>query len=114
MTIAAGIDVGTGAVKAAIAGKPVPAYLGYPIITSEVFEKDTTAAALSGDVILGFGNLAMAASFGDRRGVTVDVDTSVHFETDEIAVKGTERYDINVHDVGDATAIGPFAVLKGA
>jgi hypothetical protein len=34
------------------------------------------------------------------------------YETDQIAVRGKERFDINVHDLGDDTDAGPIVALK--
>jgi HK97 family phage major capsid protein len=53
-----------------------------------------------------YGNLAQAATFGDRRGITVKMTDSndTDFESDLNAIKATERFDINVHDVGNQSA----------
>jgi HK97 family phage major capsid protein len=50
--------------------------------------------------------VAKGAMFGDRRGVTVDMTDSNDddFENNLISIRGTERFDINVHDVGNASA----------
>lgn len=69
-----------------------------------------------------YGNLSQAAMFGDRRGVTVKMTDSndTDFEEDLMAIKGTERFDINVHDVGNAHATaaqrkaGPVVALQMA
>jgi hypothetical protein len=42
------------------------------------------------------------ALFGDER----------YFDTDQIGLMGTERFDINVHDVGTTSVIGPMTALK--
>lgn len=89
-----------------------PRFLGYPIRVSPVFPDDPTAD-LSAKVMLGFGNLAMAASMGDRRGIRIALSTDKYFSEDQIAVKCTERFDINVHDLGSTTVKSPFAVLVG-
>ena len=53
-----------------------------------------------------FGNLRAAASLGDRRMTTIQMSEHAlnAFEQDEIVIRGTERFDIVVHDVGDAIA----------
>jgi HK97 family phage major capsid protein len=50
------------------------------------------------------GDLAQAAMLGDRREVTIAASDQHRFSTDELALRGTERYDINVHDVGNYNA----------
>lgn len=87
--------------------------MGYPWVPVEVM---VTADANSQVIIL-FGNLAQAATLGDRREVQIAYTTegtvgSVStFDTDQIGIKGTERFDINVHDVGTASAAGPVVGL---
>ena len=89
-----------------------PRFLGYPIEVSPVFP-DSATTDYTGKVMLGFGNLAMAASMGDRRGVRVALSQDKYFSEDQIAVKCTERFDINVHDLGSTTVKSPFCVLVG-
>ena len=60
-----------------------------------------------------FGDIAMAATFGDRRGMTVARSTEYKFAEDQIAIKATERFDINIHDIGDTTNAGPVVALMG-
>lgn len=89
-------------------------FLGYPVELSEVMP--TTQA--NSQVCCLFGNLAQASSMGDRRQTTLSFSDSATvgsqnvFERDEIAVKGTERMDINVHDVGNSTTAGPIVGLQ--
>jgi HK97 family phage major capsid protein len=93
-----------------------PAFLGYPVERTEVMP---TADANSQIACL-FGNLMQATSFGDRRQVTVDLAKSAVIEgvdvftTDELAIRGTQRFDINVHDVGTSTVAGPMVGLMSA
>jgi HK97 family phage major capsid protein len=97
-----------------LAAAPEPRYLGYPIRVSAVLEDGTSSSGdLTGLWMLGFGNLSMAAAFGDRRGITVKLSDEYKFAEDQIAIKGTERFDINVHSMGTATAAGPFVSLVG-
>jgi HK97 family phage major capsid protein len=89
-----------------------PQFMGYPVYTTDVMA-DTPATNYNGAVIMAFGNLSMAATLGLRRGISLAVDNSVYFTTDEIAIKGTMRHDINVHDLGSTTVKSPFCVLVG-
>lgn len=84
----------------------VPRLLGYPVTFAQVMPKteaNSQVCALLGDVNL-------AADFGDRRQMAISfstdatVDSVSVFETNQVAIRGTERFDINVHDVGNATA----------
>jgi len=95
-----------------ISGAFSPAYLGYPIVTSQVFPAgpatDYNAAAM-----IAFGDLSKAATFGERRGITVSQTNDRYWDTDQIGLKATERIDITIHDMGDTTTAGPVAVLVG-
>ena len=53
-----------------------------------------------------FGNLRLAARLGDRRITTIQMSEHAlnAFEQDEVVIRGTERFDIVVHDVGDPIA----------
>lgn len=95
-----------------------PRFLGKPVEIVEVMPHTEA----NNQIPLLYGNLAQAAMFGDRRGVTVKMTDSndTDFEEDMMAVKGTERFDINVHDVGNADAdpkkrlAGPVVALQTA
>lgn len=88
-------------------------FLGYEYVPIESLLK---TAAIN-KICLLFGNLEMAASLGDRRTTTIKfsedatVDSQSVFERDEIAIRGTERLDINVHDVGSTSVAGPIVGL---
>lgn len=84
-----------------------PNFLGYPVNLVEVMPNTDSTSQLN---IL-FGNLAQAATFGDRRMPTIKTSEHVYFNQDAIAVLGTERFDINVHDVGTASVAGPIVGL---
>lgn len=87
-------------------GGRMPWFLGYPVIFAQVMP--STAAGSQVCTLL--GNFAQGAAFGDRQ--QVEIAFSEHasiggqnvFERNQIAIRGTERIDINVHDVGFATA----------
>lgn len=83
-----------------INGVRTPMFLGYPVVFSQVMPKTDA----NSQVVALLGDLAMAADLGDRRQINIQTDNSVGFASDQIAVRGTQRYDINVHDVGNATA----------
>jgi HK97 family phage major capsid protein len=89
-------------------------FLGYPVVPVEVMP---TAEANSQIPIL-FGDLSQASKLGDRMSRTIStsehatVDGQNVWELDQLAIKGVERIDINVHDVGTTTAAGPMCGLQ--
>ncbi len=96
-----------------IDGVPTQKVLGFPVELNNTMNIVGTDQAIS----CLFGNLKQAADFGDRQGMTIAFSehatvggTSV-FETDEVAVRGIERFDINVHDIGTSSKPGPIVGL---
>lgn len=85
-------------------------FLGYPVNFVEV-ANSTLGAQTSTTGLCYVGNLRQAVNFGDRRGVTVDVSRDVAFTTQQVAVLGTERFDIVVHDKGTASVAGSIVQL---
>jgi HK97 family phage major capsid protein len=86
-------------------------YLGYPIIVSQALP--TSTADLSNKVMALFGDLPRAALFGARREVRVNVSTDRFLEFDQVAITGSERFHIVVHDVGTDAVAGPVVGLVG-
>lgn len=92
-------------------GTVVYRYLGFPVeITPSM---PTTTGDLSNKAMILFGDVGMAASFGDRHGMAVARSTDFKFNTDQIAIKATERFAINVHDIGNTSVAGPVVALIG-
>jgi HK97 family phage major capsid protein len=87
------------------AGAP-PALLGYPVEISQVMP---STSAVSQVTIL-FGYFPLAGSLGNRRDTTIAMSEHSRFANDEIEIKGTERFDINIHDVGNANATASLRV----
>lgn len=89
-------------------------FLGYDVVISQVMPKVSAV----NQVACLFGDLRKAASLGDRRMTTISIsDVALNsFEQDEIAIRGTERFDINVHDVGESKAATatPRDAVQGA
>lgn len=89
-------------------------YAGYPIVLTEVLPSTDT----NSQILAILGDLRLAADFGDRQGITIAFSDSAYigstsvFETDEIGVRGTSRFDINVHDYGSSSAAGPIVGLR--
>lgn len=98
-----------GVTYAEMNGELKEVFLGKPV---EIVEVMPTTEANS-QVCLLYGNLSQAAMFGDRSGVTIAMSDSdsTDFAEDQMAVRGTERFDINVHSVGDTSVAGPIVGL---
>ena len=71
-------------------------FLGYPVVLSQVFPSTTAVSQLACVAAA----LPLGAAFGSRREVQLASSTDRYFELDQIAVRGTTRFDINVHDLG--------------
>jgi HK97 family phage major capsid protein len=81
-------------------------FLGYDVEFVQVMpsvEANSQVCALLGD-------LSLAASFGSRRDTTIAVSEHSRFANDQLEIRGTERFDINVHDVGNASATAGLRV----
>lgn len=95
-----------------IAGQLGPSYLGYPIVIDQTLP--TSTGTLVNVAMLFFGDLSLAVAMGDRRGIRIKQSDDRYFEFDQIGIQGTERIDLNVHDLGTTTVFGPLAGLIGA
>ncbi|MEM8873925.1 MAG: phage major capsid protein [Planctomycetota bacterium] len=105
----------SGGVPAAeVAAGGVRRFLGDPVIISQVMPK----TAANDQLAVLYGDFRLGASFGDRRGTSLAfsesamIDGENSFQQDEIAIRGTTRWDINVHDVGSTTEAGPIVGLQ--
>jgi len=93
--------------------RPRPLFLGYPVEISQVMP----STAANSQICCLLGDFTKAASFGDRGGESISFSEHASvggqsvFERNEIAIRGCERFDINVHDIGDATNAGPVVGL---
>jgi HK97 family phage major capsid protein len=91
-------------------------FLGYPVELTATMPK----TAASAEVVCMLGDLRLAADFGDRRQMSIAFSSDAVvgsvsvFETDETAMRATQRFDINVHDVGSASVAGPVVGLLTA
>jgi HK97 family phage major capsid protein len=86
----------------------VKQFLGYPVEVSGKFPK----AASNGKIMCLFGDLKMAGMMGDRAGMRLRLSDQQHWEEEQFDVAGSERIDVNIHDIGDATTAGPLLALK--
>jgi len=94
--------------------RPRPLFLGYPVEFSQVMPSATAVATISALL----GDYSLAGLFGDRQQESIafsqeaNVNGESLFERNQLAIRGTQRFDINIHDVGSATAVGPVVALK--
>jgi len=96
-----------------IAGATPMSFLGAPVIISQVMNSTLSDNASAAGACY-FGDLQLAATMGDRRGIAMSTSVDRYFEFDQLAIRGTQRYDINVHDVGDTSNAGAMVMLTFA
>ena len=94
-----------------LAGGLQDSFLGFPIVTSPLLP--STTSTINNTPMLFFGDLSKAAVIGTRRGIRIEKTSERYFVEDQIAIKATERFDINVHSIGDTTVAGPIVALMG-
>jgi HK97 family phage major capsid protein len=94
-----------------IADGGAPRFLGYPVVFSNVLNTTLTGQT-STDGLCYFGNLQQAVAFGDRRGIAMAMSDAPGFTSDLLTIKVTQRFDINVHDVGTSSVAGAVVMLK--
>ena len=117
-------SVGGTSAREVAEGSQGTTFLGYPVEFVQVMPDNTggsSSTGLDGDqsdqrfrYACVFGDLSMAAAFGDRRENTISFSDSAlnAFEQDEIVVRGTERFDISVHSPGTSSEAGPIVGMK--
>lgn len=107
---------GGNTVANVVAGVREERAFGYPVEKSELFPK----ADSNSQVAAVLADLRLAADLGDRMQMTMAMSDSATvdgvnvFETDQFAIRATERFDINVHDVGTSSEAGPAVALVSA
>lgn len=105
-TIVATITAGAGGNRLDVLPQGIEKrLLGFPVVISQKMPIVTPG---SGKAMFLFGDLTKAAAMGERRGVTIKRSDHRYFENDQIGLLGTERFDINVHDIGDTVNAGPL------
>lgn len=94
-----------------LTGELVYRYLGYPVCIWQ--QMPNVATSLAGAAMLWFGDMRRAVAFGERRQITLRRSEDRYFDQDSVAILGTERFDIQCHDVGGAsgTLAGPLIAI---
>lgn len=78
-------------------------FMGYPVAVEPAMP-GKSSTNYNDAIMFTFGDLGMAGTFGSRRGITIEVDSSRRLEYRQLAIMGTERFDIVVHDLGGASS----------
>lgn len=91
---------GAGGVTATevVNGVPQERFDGYPVVFAETMPSESAA----NDIPVYFGSMSNAVDFGDLKATTVETDKNIRTQIWEIVT--TERFDINVHDIGNYNA----------
>lgn len=95
------VDLGSG---------PVFQFMGFPVVVSQVLNSTLTTQT-STEGLAFFGNLQLAATLGSRRGTELQILQELYAATRQIGLIASQRYDINVHERGDASNAGPIVSL---
>jgi HK97 family phage major capsid protein len=93
-----------------IAGGANLQFLGFPVVLCHPLQSALTGT--TGTVACLFGDMSQAATYGERRGVTIKTDTSRFIEYDQTLTFATSRVAMVAHDLGSATKAGPVCALK--
>jgi len=93
-----------------VAGGAGLQFLGFPVVLAHPLESALTGT--TGKVACLFGDLSQAATFGERRAVTIKTDTSRFIEYDQTLTFATARVAIVAHDLGSTSKAGPVVALK--
>jgi HK97 family phage major capsid protein len=85
-------------------------FLGYPVRLVHSMESALTST--TGKVAVLFGDLSQAATFGERRAVSIRTASERYIEYDQTLTFATTRNAMVVHDLGSTTKAGPVVALK--
>ncbi len=93
-----------------IAGGANLQFLGFPVVLCHPLQSALTGT--TGTVACLFGDMSQAATYGERRGVTIKTDASRFIEYDQTLTFATARVAMVAHDLGSAAKAGPVCALK--
>jgi HK97 family phage major capsid protein len=85
-------------------------FLGYPVRLVHSLESALTGT--TGKVACLFGDLSQAATFGERRAISIRTASERYIELDQTLTFATTRNAMVVHDLGSTTKSGPVVALK--
>src|SRR6185369_4215587 len=95
-----------GVTGSEVEGARTKRFLGYDVEFVQVLPKTSAVS----QVCAVLGDLTLGVSFGSRRDTTIAISEHSRFANDQLEIRGTERFDINVHDVGNASATAGLRV----
>ena len=95
-----------------VAGGAGLQFLGFPVVLVHSLTSDLTGTG--GKVACLFGDLSQAATFGERRAVSIRTASERYIEFDQTLTFATTRNAMVVHDLGSTTVAGPIVALKFA
>ena len=99
-----------GATASIIRAGSEPRFLGYPVELVQVMPASDT----NSQMLAYFGDLTLAATLGDRRQIEVTTLKELYAASGQVGILASQRFDIQVHDVGDGTTVGPIVGLRAA
>ena len=85
-------------------------FLGYPVVLCNMM--DSTLGTDNAKIKVLFGDLELAAIYGDRKAVNIRTSTERYAELDQTLMVATTRLDIQVHGVGSNTEAGAYVAMK--
>lgn len=101
-----------GNTRADVAGGFELRFLGFPVRLVHSMESALTSTESS--VLALFGDLSQAATFGERRAVSIRTASERYIEYDQTLTFATTRNAMVVHDLGSASKAGPIVALQAA
>ena len=101
-----------GNAQADVAGGFAERFLGYPVRLVHSMEGGLSGTEDS--VLALFGDLSQAATFGERRAVSIRTASERYIEFDQTLTFATTRNAMVVHDLGSTSKAGPIVALQAA
>jgi HK97 family phage major capsid protein len=87
-------------------------FMGYDVVFSQVMP--TVSAASSTHFPCYFGDFEGGSMIGDRQMLSIATSEHALFSSDSIAVRGTSRFNVNIHGDGRGSTYGPIVGFKTA
>ena len=85
-------------------------FLGYPVVLCNAM--DSTLGVDSAKIKVLFGDLELAAIYGDRKAVNIRTSTERYAELDQTLMVATTRLDVQCFGVGTNTEAGSYVAMK--
>lgn len=101
-----------GNTKGDVASGYAEQFLGYPVVLVHSMVGDLSGTA--SEVGCLFGDLSQAATFGERRSISIRTASERYIEYDQTLTFASTRNAISVHDLGSNSVAGPMIALQFA